>query len=160
MAGDCISSNCVCTRYAVAQCLEHDTTMFNCCRKHLHFFHGNIGRRLYLNLALQLLESDGNISINRQGATSVKFRSPADLKAHDWNFEAIRNNAHRDWECHDSHRSRDGYQRTMMRHTPLPAPLWHERDLRIHSLRFWRCRLCGPRRALFDSAPARGPGVA
>ncbi len=79
--------------YAVAQGLEHDTTMFSRRLKHPHFFRGNLGGRLQAYLTLDLLESDGNISINEQGATSVNFPARADFKTHDRNFEPIRNNA-------------------------------------------------------------------
>ena len=69
--------------------------MFSCGLKHLHFFRRNIGRRLEMNLALDPLESDGNVSINEQGATDVNFRARAYFKTRNRNFEPIRNNAQR-----------------------------------------------------------------
>jgi hypothetical protein len=77
--------------YTKAERLEHDATVFGCSLQHLHFLQGDIGRRLEPNLAPDLLESNGNASINEQGATGVNFRTRVDFKIRDRNFQPIRN---------------------------------------------------------------------
>jgi hypothetical protein len=78
---------------AIAERLEYDAAVFSCSLQHLHFFRGDFDRRLKPNLALDLLESNGNVSINEQGATGVNFCTRVDFKTRERNFQPIRNKA-------------------------------------------------------------------